>query len=60
MTSIEYLLSLIEGQKVSSIPVQVSELELLLNLIREEKRKFALAPSSYDSLDGPMIKMFRD
>ena len=59
MTPIEYLLSLIEGQKVSSIPVQVSELELLLNLMREEKRKFALAPNSYD-LDGPMIKMFRD
>jgi hypothetical protein len=56
MNPIEYLRSLIEGQKVSSIPVQVSELELLLAMLREEQRKALRG----DNLDGPMIKMFRD
>ena len=30
MTARDYLISLIEGQKVSSIPVQASELQMLL------------------------------
>ena len=37
MTALDYLESLIEGQKVSSIPIQVSELILLKALIQAEK-----------------------
>ena len=38
MTAEQYLLSLIDGQKISSIPVQISELEFLLLLLRQEKK----------------------
>lgn len=37
MTPIEYLQSLIAGQKISCIPVQTSELEFLLLLLRAEQ-----------------------
>jgi hypothetical protein len=37
MTPEEYLKSLIAGQKVSSIPVQTSELEFLLTLMKAQK-----------------------
>lgn len=36
MTATEYVNSLIEGQKVSSIPVQLSELQLLRQLIQHD------------------------
>lgn len=36
MTPAQYLQSLIEGQKISSIPVQLSELEFLMKLIQGE------------------------
>ena len=36
-----YLQSLIEGQKVSSIPVQLSELEFLMILLKQEEQKNA-------------------
>lgn len=38
MTPEEYLMSLIAGQKVSSIPVQTSELEFLLQLMKISKK----------------------
>lgn len=37
MTAMEYLNSLIAGSKMSSIPVQTSELELLKQLLEAEK-----------------------
>jgi hypothetical protein len=37
MTPEEYLKSLIAGQKISSIPIQVSELEFLLTLMKAQK-----------------------
>ena len=37
MDPIDYLKSLIAGQQMSSIPVQISELELLLKLLEAEK-----------------------
>lgn len=39
MNPIEYLNSLIEASKVSSIPVQTSELELLMKLLLLEQSK---------------------
>jgi len=39
MSALEYLQSLIEGQKVSEIPVQISELEFLKTLLLHEKQK---------------------
>ena len=38
MTPIEYLQSLIAGQKISSIPVHVTELEFLLALMQAERQ----------------------
>ena len=55
MTAIDYLKSLIAGQTVSSIPVQVSELEFLLKLMQGEK-----IAASDDGMTGPLIKLFRD
>jgi hypothetical protein len=37
MTALDYLNSLIEGQKVSSIPVQISELQLLQAILENEE-----------------------
>lgn len=37
MTAQEYLRSLIEGQDISTIPVQVSELKFLLALLISEQ-----------------------
>lgn len=39
MNPIEYLKSLIAGQKISSIPVQTSELELLLIFMQQQANK---------------------
>lgn len=39
MTALDYLNSLIEASKVSSIPVQTSELELLKKFIEMEQSK---------------------
>lgn len=39
MTGLFYLQSLIEGAKISSIPIQVSELELLKQLLLIEQTK---------------------
>lgn len=39
MTAEQYLLSLIQGQQISSIPVHVTELECLLVLMRQENAK---------------------
>lgn len=39
MTPEEYLKSLIAGQKLSSIPVQTSELEFLLQLMKAQNSK---------------------
>lgn len=36
MTALEYLESLIAGMKVSSIPIQISELKLLLMMMKAE------------------------
>jgi hypothetical protein len=36
MTALEYLDSLITGQKISSLPVQVRELELLKKIMEAE------------------------
>jgi hypothetical protein len=36
MTALQYLESLIGGQKLSSIPVQLSELELLKKIMESE------------------------
>lgn len=37
MSALEYLESLIDGQKISSIPVQISELQLLKKLMENER-----------------------
>jgi hypothetical protein len=39
LKAMEYLKSLIEGSKVSSIPIQTSELELLKLLMEMEQMK---------------------
>lgn len=39
MTPLDYLNSLIEGQKVSEIPVQLVELQFLRTLIESQQRK---------------------
>lgn len=39
MNALEYLDSLIAGQKLSSIPVQLSELELLRMFLVQEQKK---------------------
>lgn len=39
MTALDYLKSLIEASKVSSIPIQTSELELLKTFMEMEKIK---------------------
>lgn len=38
MTALQYLECLIAGQKMSTIPVQISELEMLKHLIVAEKK----------------------
>lgn len=38
MSAAEYLQTLIDGQKISTIPVQVSELEYLQMLMKMEKK----------------------
>lgn len=38
MTALQYLESLIAGQKMSSLPVQISELELLKKLLEKEQK----------------------
>lgn len=37
MNALDYLESLIEGQKLSSIPVQIEELEFLKRLLQAQK-----------------------
>ena len=64
MTPKQYLQSLIAGQEVGSeIPVQLSELKLLMTLMEaQEKNKniYSDMDPGRDYLDGPMIKMFRE
>ena len=39
MDPIQYLESLIAGQKISSIPVQLFELELLMRFMKAQQKK---------------------
>jgi hypothetical protein len=43
MTALEYIQSLIEGQKISDIPIQICELEFLKSLLIHEKKTITKA-----------------
>lgn len=62
MTPAQYLHSLIEGQKISSIPVQLSELEFLMKLIQSDKTPItrSLVELAGDMIESNKKRIFSD